>query len=372
MQPIHIFKAGKHTSAGGSTLDFSEDVLRAAAAAYDPAVHEAPIVVGHPKDNGPAYGWISSLSYSEDGLFAAPAQLEEQFAENVKAGRFKKVSASFYTPEAPNNPAPGVYYLRHVGFLGAQPPAIKGLKAVNFAEAEEGVVEFGDWEMASFLRRFREWFIDKFSREEADAVVPSYLVENIEAAARAPLPDAPVEGALTNYQESTSMTPEEITALQARVTAAEAEAATLREQSASFAEQQAALATERAALARAALERSVDDLVAAGKALPAERDGLIAYLESVPAETVVSFGEGDAATTTPSRTYLLEMLGKRPALVEFGEIANPTGGGKAGSLSAEQVAAKAVEFQEAEAAAGRTISTTAAVAAVIAGTAGAK
>lgn len=372
MQPIHIFKAGKHTSAGGTTLEFSEDVLRAAAAAYDPAVHEAPIVVGHPKDNGPAYGWISALSYAEDGLHAAPAQLEESFAENVRAGRFKKVSASFYTPEAPNNPVPGVYYLRHVGFLGAQPPAIKGLKAVNFAEAEEGVVEFGDWEMASFLRRFREWFIDKFSREEADAVVPSYMVENLEAAARQPI-DAPA--AAINYQESTTMTPEQIAELQAkaaRAEAAEAEAATLREQAANFAEQQAALDADRKALARAETERKIDDLVRQGKVLPAERDGLIAYLESVPAEAVVSFGEGDAATSTPSRDYLLTMLGARAALVDFGEHGAPDGTGKPGAMTPEQVAAKAVEFQEAEAREGRTVSTTAAVQAVIAGTAGTK
>ncbi len=50
----------------------------------------------------------------------------------VKAGRFKSRSASFYHPDNPNNPKPGVYYLRHVGFLGAQPPAVKGLKAVEF------------------------------------------------------------------------------------------------------------------------------------------------------------------------------------------------------------------------------------------------
>ena len=80
----------------------------------------------------------------------------------VRAGRFKKVSASFYTPDSPHNPVPGVYYLRHVGFLGAQPPAVKGLAPVpvNFAEGdtEEGCVSFDFAESPGLLR----WLADLF------------------------------------------------------------------------------------------------------------------------------------------------------------------------------------------------------------------
>ena len=190
MKKIHIFQTGTHTSAGGQTLEFGEDVLRQSASVYDPKLHEAPVVIGHPKDNGPAFAWVESMDYEEDGLHAKPIQVDADFAEMVVAGRFKKVSASFYSPDSPANPVPGSYYLRHVGFLGAQPPAIKGLKGVDFNEAEEGVVEFsGEWETASFFRRFREWFIDKFSREEADEVIPSWVVENMEDAARSPSED---------------------------------------------------------------------------------------------------------------------------------------------------------------------------------------
>lgn len=76
---------------------------------------------------------MRSLAAGDDGLNAEPHQVDPEFAEMVNAGRFKKISASFYTPDAPNNPVPGVYYLRHVGFLGAQPPAVKGLKQAEFA-----------------------------------------------------------------------------------------------------------------------------------------------------------------------------------------------------------------------------------------------
>ena len=97
------------------------------------------IVVGHPVTDGPAYGWVKALNFAAGGLEAEPDQVDPAFAEMVAAGRFKKISASFYPPESPKNPVPGVYYLRHVGFLGAQPPAVKGLRAPSFAEGDEAI-----------------------------------------------------------------------------------------------------------------------------------------------------------------------------------------------------------------------------------------
>ena len=125
MNPIEIFRAGTHTDSHGATLSFSESDLAATARAYDPAVSEAPIVVGHPKADAPAYGWIKSLSAEGGRLFATPDQVDPSFAEMVRAGRYKKLSASLYAPDSPANPSPGAWYLRHVGFLGAQPPAIR-------------------------------------------------------------------------------------------------------------------------------------------------------------------------------------------------------------------------------------------------------
>jgi hypothetical protein len=146
-KPLHIFKPGNQTAMSGVTLAFSESDLADSARAYDPAKHEAPIVIGHPRHDAPAYGWVKSLSCTNEGLNAEPHQVDADFAELVATGRYKKISASFYLPDAANNPVPGVYYLRHVGFLGAQPPAVKGLKQAEFADAEDGVVEFGDWGM---------------------------------------------------------------------------------------------------------------------------------------------------------------------------------------------------------------------------------
>lgn len=184
MKPIHIFKSGKHIAMGGGSFDFSESDLAATVKAYDPALHEAPLVIGHPKHDAPAAGWVKSLTATSTGLIAEPQQVDVQFAEQVASGSYKKISASFYHPDAANNPVPGVYYLRHVGFLGAQPPSVKGLRPIELAEGEEGVVEFGDFGdsiSTGIFRRLREWLISQFGQAAADQVVPNWDVDSLHA-----------------------------------------------------------------------------------------------------------------------------------------------------------------------------------------------
>lgn len=191
MQPLHIFKPGAHAAMSGASFNFTELDLADTAQAYDPALHEAPLVIGHPKHDAPAAGWIKSLTATAEGLTAEPQQVDAAFAEQLAQGRYKKISASFYHPDAPNNPVPGVYYLRHVGFLGAQPPAVKGLRPIELADGEQGVIEFGDYghELSSDLwRRFREWLIGQFNKETADQVTPSWMIDSLTEAARQPEP----------------------------------------------------------------------------------------------------------------------------------------------------------------------------------------
>lgn len=144
MTPLHIFKPGTHTAQCGTTYNFTETDLAATVAAYNPSLHEAPLVIGHPQHDAPAAGWVKSLSATAHGLIAEPQQIDASFAEQIAKGSYKKISASFYHPTAANNPVPGVYYLRHVGFLGAQPPAVKGLRPIELAEGEPGVIELSE------------------------------------------------------------------------------------------------------------------------------------------------------------------------------------------------------------------------------------
>lgn len=135
MKSIHIFKTGCHTDAHGERYCFAAGELANTAAAYNPGIHRAPLVLGHPKMDDPAYGWVTRLEANGGNLVAFVEQVADELETWVQDGRYRSVSASFYPPEHPQNPSPGVYYLRHVGFLGAHPPAVRGLEEPAFAES---------------------------------------------------------------------------------------------------------------------------------------------------------------------------------------------------------------------------------------------
>lgn len=363
---LHIFRPGQQTDMSGRVIDFTEADLSACAAAYDPALHEAPIVVGHPKTDSPAYGWVSGLASARDGLFAEPVQVDPQFSEMVGAGRFKKISASFYLPDSPSNPKPGVYYLRHVGFLGAQPPAVKGLKPVEFGETEQGVVEFGDYDdqlNASLWRRLREWFIGASGIETADQVVPGWAVASLEQMANEETDDEGAPEPSYSEQQESTVTPAEKAALEAENARLKAELDASNAEKAAQAAQRAAEAKQRRHGENAAF---AEGLVAEGRLKPAHRDAVVAFMDFACADESAQFGEGDGAK--PLATALREFLAEQPKVVEFSEFAT---GGRAGSAPDRNdpmaIAADAVAYQEAEAAKGHTINSAEAVAAVLAG-----
>ncbi|WP_043617956.1 peptidase [Chromobacterium violaceum] len=314
-KPLHVFKSGRQTAMSGDVLDFSESDLAASARAYDPALHEAPIVIGHPKHDAPAYGWVKSLAARDIGLLAEPRQVDPAFAELVEAGRYKKISASFYRPDSPNNPVPGVYYLRHVGFLGAQPPAVKGLRPVEFGEADDDVVEFGDWsdvQNASLWRRMREWLISQFGLDAADKVIPDYAVASLEDDARqdnSPSFADPADRSEPQPKETPEVTPEQQAAL-------EAENAKLKQQLATA-------AAEKKATAAAARHSEhlayAEQLIGEGKLAPKHQAAVVAFLDFADGETSVEFGEGDAKQSLASA--FKGFLGDMPKVIDFSETA---------------------------------------------------
>lgn len=343
-KPLHIFKPGQWTTLGGETIAFSEADLQATAQAYDPKKSKAPLVVGHPKTDDPAKGWTVSLSASERGLFAAADKVDPAFAESVRSGAYGTVSAKFYRPEDPNNPVPGVWYLRHIGFLGAHPPGVKGLDDPEFAEADgcvcfqEGVA-FGEWDgmtNANLWRNLREWFLGKFGQEEADKVLPGYDVRALEVGAAEDINDArkaagtPVafsEGAAT----TTPQPPQE-----SAVT--EEEAARLREENAAL----KAADAQRKQAAVLADNTAFAESMASEARIPAAMKAQVAAIGTqLQATPDVEFGEGDAKK--PLHELFRDFLRALPKQVEFGEQATRDRAANAGGAAEETTP---VEFAE--------------------------
>lgn len=166
MPSLTILKSGQHTDSSGQQITFDGVKLAEIAASYRPQQHEAPLVIGHPHHNAPAYGWVKSLQAKGETLEAEFDQVHEDAVGLVRDGAFKKISASFYPPESPLNPTPGQMSLRHVGLLGAEPPAVKGLPAINFAETPSTTIEWPKNEGA--LSRLMQWIKEKFGTEAVD------------------------------------------------------------------------------------------------------------------------------------------------------------------------------------------------------------
>lgn len=316
---IQIFKAGEHTPTQGSAISFAPADLIASANAYDINLHEAPLVIGHPSHDAPAYGWVRELSFDGEDLALniVPDQINPDFAEMHKAGSFKKRSASFYHPSASNNPVPGVYYLKHVGFLGATPPAIKGLKSAEFTENEEGIVtvEFGEsenrWAFSSInqlFRNLRDFLIEKHGRDEANNLIPEYAISEIEEATKQDKNQDLTE--TNNFNEPQSQQENDMTEAEKLALQQREDDLKTREQKLEFAE----------------LQREHIDYVAkqvtAGQITPADSAGVVAFMTSLAqntADTLVEFGEGEAKQTIDPVSWFKSFVESSAKRIDFTE-----------------------------------------------------
>jgi hypothetical protein len=352
---IEIFRGGKQIDSIGVTHD-GDALIDAAIAGFDPKTHEPPLTVGHPADNAPAFGWVEGLKKSvKDGatiLLAKFRQVVPEFASAVKEGLYKKRSASFY-PDG---------RLRHVGFLGAAPPAVKALADLAFKDSKGcSTFDFTDpwtWDgIAGMLRRIREYFIEKDGVDEADKIIPQYDIDAVAAEANRKKEPAEAQPGFGEHIPSTlgkgecKMTFKEFFELikfwkqveadpdmklpdpvkqaapagdqpksftEADLEAAKKEAAETERKkiAAEFAEKAATAAREAR---KTATKAWYDQTLAAGKIAPAWGDaGLLAFAESLDAETPVEFAEGKKQAALDWFKGFIEGL---PKVIEFKEIA---------------------------------------------------
>lgn len=327
---IQFFRPGTQRPLEGGELNFSDRDLEATASSYDPSLSEAPLVIGHPKLDAPAYGWVESVAFEGGHLEATPRQVNPEFAEMVENGSFKKVSGKFWHPDNPNNPVPGVYYLKHIGFLGATPPAVKGLRPVEFAEDDGPTItveldardlSFGEVRgnvVKRLFQRVRDWIIDEHGKGKADEIIPQWDIEDIERGDQSfaePQPNPPQE-------ESEDMDKTEL----------ERREKEIQEREASFAEKESAiekrereLAERQAATARAGHVEFAESMVKAGKLLPRLKDGLVEVLCNLDGGADIEFAEeeGKASTKVSPTDFLHDLVKSLPEQISFGERGAP-------------------------------------------------
>lgn len=128
---VAAFKAGSHTDSEGNLHKWEPKDVEKIAQQYNKSVDPknperrvAPVVVGHPKDNSPAFGWISKAKAVGDKLYLKLSELQPEFVTALKKGLYKTRSISLY-PDL---------NIRHLGFLGGSQPAVAGLGPFQFQE----------------------------------------------------------------------------------------------------------------------------------------------------------------------------------------------------------------------------------------------
>ena len=301
---IEIFRGGEQTDSSGKKHD-GDALIAKAVATFNPESHEPPLVVGHPKDNAPAFGWVEGLKESarDDAktLLAKFKQVIPEFENLADQGMYKKRSASFY-PDG---------RLRHVGFLGAAPPAVKGLADLKFKD-DDGAITFNtvlDDEKhiikgGSTMEKFKEFmeFITFWKKLEKDPDMgfggdPTFSEADLEAA---------------------------------RKKAADDER---KKVEAEFAEK----GREKARTERdKEISDFIDTRIKEGALLPSWVDmGLVRFMQGLDNETEIQFSEGENEKNSPLAWMknFLETFGKSPIFKE---------------LATKEKAGESAEFAEAK------------------------
>ncbi len=301
---FEVFRAGSYPQ-----RDVSEAEVQALVENYEPTWRDAPVVVGHPKNDSPAYGWVSALKRSGAVLLAQFRNLVPEFVQAVRDGRYEKRSIKLVETDR------GLY-LGHVGFLGGVAPAVPGLAPVQFNNDEGVEYEFEPTEEVNM----------------SDQQTTMGLTPELQAAL-----DRQRDAMRTEFAE--------------QLAAKESEFATkLETKNAEFAQR---LGVERAARERAEIDADLDRREQAGTLAPALRKaGLAEFMLSLDDSKgdAIEFAAEDGAKKVSQRGFAAGLLDMLPKAVEFAEIAgSSTDPGKSTrSFSGIDTDGEAVDSESAE------------------------
>lgn len=308
-QWVDIFRTGTHTDDKGQPHKIGKDFLTQVVANFNAQQHEPPAVIGHPQTDAPAFGWVDAIRVEGDVLQVQFADVDAEFERMVREAKFKKRSASFYldAQTAPGGRAPS---LRHVGFLGAQPPAVKGLREIHFNEGETLTFEsitFSEGESMdekemkkTISESVKEFFADLFGKERDGGTQAAFSEEEVDRRVNAAV--AAIEAKFTEKFTTLETANEE---LQRKV------------------EQQTGLTTRGEIV-------SFCESLGKSKCPPAFiKLGVVEFMESLAATpdrkvTVITFSEEkgqkqEIKTESTQYAWFKEFLSKIGPVVQFGE-----------------------------------------------------
>lgn len=289
---IEIFKAGKWTDSAGRVSEWSSGDLVEIVKSYDPKTLEAPVVLGHPNDDGAqAYGWVKNLRVTGDILEAQLSDVVPELDKWVAEGSYKKRSISL-----------SGHQLRHVGFLGAANPAVQGLKDINFSQQDDDNLKFFE-------------FTDDETKDTTD--FSENIMNDKKQVVKVPVTFSDSEKG-TKKQESATATHNMTQAVQNSVDSKNDDSryAALEAQNTRLAKQLAALNKQ---IRNKEITETVDNFIKDGYLTPAQKNIAVALMSAL--DTVkgnVQFSDG---TSISALNLFSKFLGSLPKQIDFTRVA---------------------------------------------------
>lgn len=277
---FEVFRCGTHVDRFGREVTITPSDIDTAIATYKR--DSAPIVVGHPTLNAPAFGWIGAFRRVGDIVQAKASSVADEFADIVKRHLYKNRSLAF---------GPGMRF-RHVGFLGAQPPAVKGLKDIQFSDKEE--------------------FMDiEFSEDSAQSPVDEHSDAPTHTNEDSALNPAP---AVSDKSAEVSDITDELVVIKAELAKAKEATKRLEERNAQL---KADYDKASRSLRQAEFATYTDELIAEGRLPKEQREHLLEFMECLHGMNSYEFSEGSMPVLQRFKE-IFRAFSKRPVqLTEF-------------------------------------------------------
>lgn len=246
-----VFKAGKYPQ-GTYTVEQVNEIAKF----YNPAIHEAPVWIGHPNMFQPepeGLAYVSALSTDGKGnLFAELHQVSDKLAQLARENKFKKFSIELRTVPIEDSER---LYLGAIGLTNR--PQVVGLDTLKFSQSESLIFNFDNDQFFSNQSNN----IPMFKSLLASAVKFGVDVSGITEESHLPT--------LVERMDA------KFSAQAAEIAQLTADKKTLTEQIAQFADTQS--------------NAILDAAIASGKILPADREKFSAFVNSNPAQAQAMF-----------------------------------------------------------------------------------
>lgn len=208
---VDVFKTGEQTDKVGNTRVWTEQDLDLIVEKYNEQEDEtkklAPLQYGHDvKDGDPALGWVSKLKRVGGVLQAKFSEMKKELVNSIKDGSYKFTSIGLRNDGL----------LRHIAILGAEPPAVGGLKPLNeyfsaddeyttwnFAEPIDGQIAEPKVDEMTGFELAKDYIKEQYGTEDYDEFI-RYLISKTKKTEETQMSETKetVEMKTTNFAET--------------------------------------------------------------------------------------------------------------------------------------------------------------------------